>query len=379
MYQIKKKLIKISKLILWIFILTPSFSYAAAQLLAIPSQKNGKVRLEQVKISDGADNFFKARLKAMLVKGALKNSKLPAKIDLGMTTVPILDQGEYPTCVTFAVTAALDAALERGDYISQLCLLKLGHALSQQKYTGNPWDGSNADLILSLILDYGMVSKEAQLQGFCGDIKEYPLNPQHYESPAYNDLLSPENYHNISSQLIGTHKQSKLINFQKLFSLLDENYDEDPNLDNQSHIITLSNDKNRSLSPNNALFAVKKALSQNRRILLGYLISATDVTPAHYKIDKDTWFLTDELKKDVENAGINSEKGWFYHEIVLYGYDDESLARMPDGSLQKGLFYVRNSWGTERPYNHGIEFMTYDYFKMMAVDAIYIVTLDSIK
>lgn len=67
------------------------------------------------------------------------------------------------------------------------------------------------------------------------------------------------------------------------------------------------------------------------------------------------------------------DNGWFYHEIVLYGYDDNAIATMPDGSNQKGVLYVRNSWGT-RPYNQGIEFMTYDYFKMMATDAISIVT-----
>ncbi len=57
----------------------------------------------------------------------------------------------------------------------------------------------------------------------------------------------------------------------------------------------------------------------------------------------------------------------------------EQVKISDDGSLQKGLFYVRNSWGTGRPYNYGIEFMTYDYFKMMAVDAISVVTIDSNK
>lgn len=121
-----------------------------------------------------------------------------------MNGVPILDQGEYPTCVTFAVTAALNAAIGRGDYISQLCLLKLGHSLSQFTYTGNPWDGSFAEVILSMIRDYGILSKDSQIQGLCGAIKEYPLDPQQYESPAYKELLLPEDYRRHSSQILST-------------------------------------------------------------------------------------------------------------------------------------------------------------------------------
>ncbi len=41
-------------------------------------------------------------------------SGYPEKVELGMNGVPVLNQGMHGTCVTFAVTAAVDAALGKG-------------------------------------------------------------------------------------------------------------------------------------------------------------------------------------------------------------------------------------------------------------------------
>lgn len=46
-------------------------------------------------------------------------------VDLAMNDVPVLDQGSYGTCVTFASTGALDALVGQGDYIDQQCSLEL--------------------------------------------------------------------------------------------------------------------------------------------------------------------------------------------------------------------------------------------------------------
>ncbi len=63
-------------------------------------------------------------------------------IQLGMNDVPVLDQGRFGSCVTFANTAAVDAALNKGDYISQLCLLQLGRYLEKNAYIPSGWNGS---------------------------------------------------------------------------------------------------------------------------------------------------------------------------------------------------------------------------------------------
>ena len=60
------------------------------------------------------------------------NNDLPNKVQLGMANVPVLDQGIHGSCAVFAVTAALDAALKRGDHVSQLCLLQLGNYLEAE-------------------------------------------------------------------------------------------------------------------------------------------------------------------------------------------------------------------------------------------------------
>lgn len=54
-------------------------------------------------------------------KGITPFSQSIGAVELGMNSVPVLDQGSYGTCVTFATTAAMDAVLGLGDYISQQC------------------------------------------------------------------------------------------------------------------------------------------------------------------------------------------------------------------------------------------------------------------
>lgn len=79
-------------------------------------------------------------------KGIIPFSQSQGAVDLGMANVPVLDQGAYGTCVTFAATAALDARLQKGDYIDQQCSLALNKTLGH-----NYWNGAyNAVEILSL-------------------------------------------------------------------------------------------------------------------------------------------------------------------------------------------------------------------------------------
>lgn len=79
----------------------------------------------------------------------------PLAHDIGMQGVLVLDQGQYGTCVTFSSTAALNALLNKGDYISQQC--SLAYNLGQGN---NYWDGAyRPDEILNPILQVGVVSK----------------------------------------------------------------------------------------------------------------------------------------------------------------------------------------------------------------------------
>jgi hypothetical protein len=88
------------------------------------------------------------------------NTPLPAKVFIGMNGVPVLDQGKYGTCVTFAITAAIDAILGKGDYISQLCNLKLGEYFSSKAIMlGSGWWGASGETVLSQLNAFGFINK----------------------------------------------------------------------------------------------------------------------------------------------------------------------------------------------------------------------------
>ncbi len=58
------------------------------------------------------------------------------------------------------------------------------------------------------------------------------------------------------------------------------------------------------------------------------------------------------------------------HEVLIAGYDDGITIADPDrrGKSNHGAFIIRNSWG---PYagDHGDYYMSYDFFKVLAMDA----------
>lgn len=79
----------------------------------------------------------------------------PLQKDLGMAGVPVLDQGQYGTCVTFASTAALDALVQRGDYLSQQCTLALLKGLGDDIWNGAYYPSQ----VINPLKLYGVVSK----------------------------------------------------------------------------------------------------------------------------------------------------------------------------------------------------------------------------
>ena len=111
--------------------------------------------------------------------GGVVHPFVPPAIDLGMGNVPVLDQGEEGTCVTFSSTAALDALLSEFDFISQQCSLMLDDALGS-----NYWNGANMPSdVVSPLQQYGVVS-----QSDCPS--QYPDTSASIDPDTYQTLVS---------------------------------------------------------------------------------------------------------------------------------------------------------------------------------------------
>lgn len=156
------------------------------------------IKLLKVELSQPGLKALGARTNTVHNSTAQKSpGTLPNKVSLGMNGVPVLDQGTYGTCVTFAVTAALDAALEEGDYVSQLCQLQLGNYLQETGYLPSGWDGSLGRFALSQIDSFGVVNKEQQNSSGCGGLTSYPNN----YSDIPDSVMTPEAFHAISESI----------------------------------------------------------------------------------------------------------------------------------------------------------------------------------
>lgn len=53
--------------------------------------------------------------------------------------------------------------------------------------------------------------------------------------------------------------------------------------------------------------------------------------------------------------------------MIITGYDDNAIAVDADGQPHHGLLTLRNSWG-EAVGDHGNFYMSYDYFKILAIE-----------
>ncbi len=142
---------------------------------SIQSTKNQSVKLLKIQLSNPGITALEKRTDAVInpITATIAPTNLPDKIALGMNHVPVLDQGSFGSCVTFATTGALNAALNQGDYISQLCQLQLGNYLEQQGYNPSGWEGTIARNVLSQIDNFGIINKEKQKTQGCGGLTEY--------------------------------------------------------------------------------------------------------------------------------------------------------------------------------------------------------------
>ncbi len=305
---------------------------------SVQSEQPQPITLLNIQLSDNAQRILKLRAdKAMHPAQTLASPRIsrhPSQVQRGMANVPVLNQGAHGACVTFAVTAAMDAALEKGDYISQLCQLQLGRYLENNAYIPSGWNGSLAEMVIHQTQLFGIVSKDQQALNGCGDVFVYPLA----EAEPQTDM-TPSQYHLISEQ---------------------------PNNVMWSPVLDMFHVALDKTDMANVLNTVKDALSKGDRLTFGVLLPAVEkgvagAVGSHHAL-LDTWVLTPEIA-----AELNDAQELPGHEMVITGYDDNAMAIDLQGHVHKGLLTLRNSW-SKFAGDKGDFYMTYAYFKTLAIE-----------
>jgi len=267
---------------------------------------------------------------------------MPRAVNIGMNGVPVLDQGRHGSCVTFAVTAALDAALGKGDYISQLCSLELGSYFENNGYIDSGWEGTDAPVILGQIRAFGVVNKAIQKAKGCGGITEYPIiNGDDTGNPMPLDEFKQKS-ENVKNKFFPFIHLSMKQRF-------------DPNFIPAIHMESI-------------LQQVKRSLVDGHRVLAGFATAYSPNCPTgacatYGGARESTWAITKEITPFVDVGG---------HEVVIIGYDDDAIATDDNGQYHRGLLILRNSWG-QNAGNRGEYYMSYAYFKQFVDEAATII------
>ncbi len=320
-------------------IVQPLSRQATSELKTFNAQSvPASVTVLKIKLSDNAWEKLQAR--AQDIKEQPVNTltmRSTKSVQLGMSNVPVFDQGPHGTCTTFATVAAIDAALNQGDTISELCQLQLGRYLENNGYNVSGWDGAMGPMVLHQMQTFGVVTQTNQREKGCGGLTEYPMN----SSAAPETEMSLTEFHAISEALpeekLGW---SALLDAYQVFV-----------------------DKT---DPNTTLQATKAALDAGDRLTFGVLLFGLNQGLAgavgKHHANYDSWVLSAEIIKDINEQG---EPG--AHEMIITGYDDEAVALDKQGRSHKGLLTLRNSWGN-RIGDQGNFYMSYDYFKTLALE-----------
>lgn len=258
--------------------------------------------------------------------------EVPPHHQIGMEGTPVLDQGMHGSCVTFAATAAVDALLGAGDYVSQLCNLELGSYLAindKSEYSG--WEGAYGSDVLGQIQLYGVVSQNHQKLHGCAGVRTYNLHdPEDQGHP-----MSEEEFAKVSIPLDGIMDVTSLMN----------EYD-------ASWWKVLN---------------IRQALAKGNRVVVGM---ALDVNVDHHvgavgqmHVPGDTWMLTPQISDDYLN-----DPEFAGHEMVITGYDDNAEVMDSEGHVNRGVFTLRNSW-SQYAGDQGNYYVSYDYFRLMGLEA----------
>lgn len=264
----------------------------------------------------------------------------PRAKQLGMNGVPVLDQGPHGSCVTFAATAAVDAAFNLGDEVSQLCQLELGSYLEKVGYTPSGWDGSFAHIVLNQMSTFGVVSKTHQMTEGCGGLIAYP--GQSYDTP--ENIITPEEFHAAQKD-------------KRLFDPVVFWYP----------ILHVNQIFYQPTDTENVLESVKNSIDAGDRVVFGsFLISPMDGLAGAvgtHNVHNDTWILTEKLRED-----LYTTMDFAGHEMAITGYDDAATIVDENGKVHRGLLTIRNSWGSEVG-DAGNFYMSYEYFANLVIEA----------
>ncbi len=133
-----------------------------------------------------------------------------------------------------------------------------------------------------------------------------------------------------------------------------------------SPILDLYNAMDR-VDTNKVVNDIKLTLNQKDRVTFAVLLLDFDLglmgAVGTHHANFDTWVLTPEIARDIY---LRPDFGG--HEMIITGYDDNAIAVDDQGRQHKGLFTLRNSWG-DKYGDKGDFYMSYDYFKVLVIDA----------
>jgi len=309
------------------------------------------VQVIKMKLGNASKKQLSSNIALMLkqpYRRLMQEDSEPTHVDIGMNLLPVLDQGVWGTCATFATTAAIDAlfALAGEETISQLCNLEFGRTLNNPDEDGG-WSGSFGKNILQQISDYGYINKAYQHtapQG-CGGLNHYPAyDPENNGSP-----MPAEDFATNSIKTFKSDNWHPLLAYNGEFSPIDPKEGE------------------------RLLTEVKHAILKGNRVVFGTLLDPfsgdAGAVGSFDDVQNDAWVLTPQIQRDI-TAGFAGG-----HEMVIEGYDDNACAEyvdIQDGAkkLQKqcGILHLRNSWSSYAG-DKGDYYVTYDYFKTMTLEA----------
>jgi hypothetical protein len=314
-----------------------------------------KVVLIRVKLNKEEKNTLNGIRRLAAKHKTLSDDTLPRNAEVPMGNekhpVPVLDQGMHGTCVTFATTAAFDALIDKGDYISQVCSLELGYYLKQNAYTYSGWNGTFGPLAINQLLLNGIVPKAKQKEVGCAGVHSYPYFGG--ESVAMN----PDEYHGLSEQVNNHFYMEPMYGmFELSLNANTHEYDVDK----------LVLDIKKEL-------AIKQA-GRDSRITFGIILPVRMCSSGAcgtYHASNDTWALTKSMEREFDNDELGG------HEMVITAYDDDAEVTDSEGGTHKGVFRLRNSWG-KSVGDRGNYYVTYDFFKRFVMEAQRLVRTDEV-
>ena len=273
----------------------------------------------------------------------VRDTKLPVHVNLSMNNVPVLNQGQHGSCVTFATSAAVDAALFGSDYVSPLCNLELGSHFEKNAYMPSGWNGTWGPIVLNQMMRFGIVSTTKQRQEGCAGVTEYPVMNPFNEGQELTLAEFRKHSEDLTERLTWNH-------------LLSNDGMLDPTAATADEMDVVFN-------------KAKLALAKGHRLTIGTLLVMANNcfagACAMHNTAYDTWAVTDEL---------SNPQGYGGHEMVIFAYDDNAVAIDSQGKQHKGLFTLRNSWAADVG-DQGNFYMSYDYFKKYVMEVQEIIPL----